>query len=244
MAAEVLEFAPLVGEVPEYEYPESDGEPMGDNDTQIELMILLRQALRRLFDGQQVYISANVFWYPVHGKPGIRTAPDLIVAFGRPPGNRGSYREWDEDGVAPQVVAEVVSPSNSPAHLAEKLSWYDRFGVEEYWVLDPAELTDAPQVGWYRRQASGRLVQQRWDQAVRSPRLGIGFRLVDRAIMPYGPDGRPLKDDLTLAKEADAATVQAQEATVQAQEATARAEAAEAELAALRAQMPAPPSGS
>jgi hypothetical protein len=110
MAAEVLEFAPLVGEVPAYEYPESDGEPMGDDDTQIELMILLRQALRRLFAGQQVYISANVFWYPVHGQPGIRTAPDLIVAFGRPPGNRGSYREWDEDGVTPRSSPRSSRP--------------------------------------------------------------------------------------------------------------------------------------
>jgi hypothetical protein len=71
--------------------------------------------------------------------------------------------------------------------------------------------------------AGGSLVQQRWTPEVRSPRLGIGFRLTGGMIVPYGPDGAPLKDDAALAAEAAAAT--------------ARAEAAEAQLAALQARL-------
>lgn len=107
-------MARLVGEVPDLDYPDSDGEPMGDNDTQIELMFLLRQGLRRLFAGQQVYISANLLWYPVHGEPAIRTAPDVIVAFGRPPGRRRSYREWDEDDVTPKSSWRSSRPPTPP----------------------------------------------------------------------------------------------------------------------------------
>ncbi|NEX15989.1 MAG: hypothetical protein C1943_04960 [Halochromatium sp.] len=29
-------------------------------------------------------------------------APDLFVVFGRPKGRRGSYRQWEEDGIAPR----------------------------------------------------------------------------------------------------------------------------------------------
>ena len=241
---DVLEMAELVGQIPPLEYPDSDGEPMGDNDIQIDLMFLLRQGLRRLFAGRQVYVSANVFWYPVQGQPGIRTAPDVIVAFGRPPGNRRSYREWDEESVTPQVVMEVVSPSNTPSLLAEKLAWYDRFGVEEYWVLDP----DHGRVAWYERQPGGGLVQQRWRPEVASPRLGIRFGIEPGRIVPIAPDGTRFADYQMLAEQARAAQDRAdQEAALRAQavaradehaaraeEHAARAEQAEAALAELR----------
>lgn len=229
MTATSSSMAPLVGEVPELDYPDSDGEPMADNDTQLDLMILLRQSLRRTFADQEVYVTANVFWYPVHGQPGICTAPDLLVAFGRPAGIRRSYRQWEEAGIAPQVVAEVVSPSNTPAVLAQKLAWYDAFGVEEYWVLDP----DHCQIAWYQRQPGGALVQQPWDPTVTSPRLGIRWR-IDRLkeipqaggaclVVPIGPDGVELKTDAQLAHELDIAHI--------------RADAAEAALAALRTRL-------
>jgi hypothetical protein len=34
------------------------------------------------------------------------------VAFGRPKGYRGSYRQWAEGDTAPLVVIEILSPSN------------------------------------------------------------------------------------------------------------------------------------
>ena len=254
MAVDVLEMAELVGQIPPMEYPDSDGEPMGDNDTQIDLMILMRQGLRRLFAGRQVYVSANVFWYPVQGQPGIRSAPDVIVAFGRPPGRRRSYREWDEGGQAPQVVMEVVSPSNTAAVLATKLAWYDRFGVEEYWVLDP----DHGRVAWYERQPGGGLVQQRWRPEVASPRLGIRFVIEPGEVVPLAPDGTRFADDQMLVEQARAAQARADEeaaradeeaalraqAVARADEHAARAGQAEAALTALRARLQADQSGS
>ena len=35
-----------------------------------------------------------------------------MVVFGRPKGYRGSYRQWEEGGIAPQVVFEILSPGN------------------------------------------------------------------------------------------------------------------------------------
>jgi Uma2 family endonuclease len=38
---------------------------------------------------------------------------------------------------APDLVAEVLSPSNSAIEMERKLKLYQRAGVREYWVLDP-----------------------------------------------------------------------------------------------------------
>ena len=89
--------------------------------------------LRHLFeDDPNVFIAGDLFWYPVEGHPEIRMAPDALVAFGRPAGHRGSYRQWAEGGIAPQVVFEVLSPGNRAGEMAAKLAFYTRYGVEEY----------------------------------------------------------------------------------------------------------------
>jgi Uma2 family endonuclease len=45
-----------------------------------------------------------------------------------------------EDGLhgAPDMVIEILSPSTAHYDLQEKKSVYERFGVTEYWVVDPA----------------------------------------------------------------------------------------------------------
>jgi Uma2 family endonuclease len=39
---------------------------------------------------------------------------------------------------APDLVVEILSPSTSKKDLNEKFSLYERHGVREYWVVDPA----------------------------------------------------------------------------------------------------------
>ena len=101
-----------------------------------------------------VFVAGDHLWYPVEGHPEIRMAPDAYVAFGRPKGDRGSYMQWIEGGIAPQVVFEVLSPKNSAAEMQVKLGFYQRYGVEEYYVYDP----DRGKLRGYLRQGS-RLVQ-------------------------------------------------------------------------------------
>ena len=38
---------------------------------------------------------------------------------------------------APDVAVEVISPSTASHDRARKLRWFERFGVREYWILDP-----------------------------------------------------------------------------------------------------------
>ncbi len=82
-----------------------------------------------------------------------------MVAIGRPKGERGSYRQWEEGGIAPQVVFEILSPGNRFAELLRKLRFYQRYGVEEYYVYDPDRgLLD----GWLRTGASASSDLARW----------------------------------------------------------------------------------
>jgi Uma2 family endonuclease len=50
-----------------------------------------------------------------------------MVVFGRPKGYRGSYKQWEEDGLAPQVVFEVRSPANGFKEMLDKLAFYEQY---------------------------------------------------------------------------------------------------------------------
>ena len=83
-------------------YPESDGEPMADNTKQYEYIVTIQGGIARLFDGRNdVFVAGDLLWYPVEGNNKRRMAPDVLVAFGRPPGHRGSYKQWLEGNIPP-----------------------------------------------------------------------------------------------------------------------------------------------
>ncbi len=175
-----------VAEDEEIVYPDSDGEPMADNTLQFRWIVTIQGGLDALFlDDPNVFVAGDLLWYPVEGQPTIRRAPDALVVFGRPKGYRGSYRQWVEDGIAPQVVFEVLSPGNTAKELFDKFAFYDQYGVEEYYLYDPYENGLR---GWGRKD--GRLREiERMDGYI-SPRLGIRFDLSGDDLQIIRPDGR------------------------------------------------------
>jgi Uma2 family endonuclease len=77
-------------------------------------------------------------------EPGTALQPDLLVI-------RSGTSE-DNRTVAPPVLAvEVLSPSSHTTDEVTKRALYERFGVEHYWIVDPAR----PGVRALRRDASG-----------------------------------------------------------------------------------------
>lgn len=180
-------------------YPDSDGQPMADNTRQYECMVTIKGGLDIVFAADpDVFVAGDHLWYPVEGHPEIRTAPDVYVAFGRPKGHRGSYKQWMEGGVAPQVVFEVLSPNNTVAEMDKKRAFYERYGVEEYYVFDP----DSGELSGYLRQGN-KLTEIPVMHGHVSPRLRVRFELKDGELHLYGPDGRRFQSFVEFAAERD-----------------------------------------
>ncbi len=153
-------------------YPESDGRPMADNTKQFRWIVTIKENLELVFASRtDVFVAGDLLWYPVEGHPEIRQAPDVLVVIGRPKGDRGSYRQWVEDNVAPQVVFEVLSPGNRQGEMFKKLKFYERYGVEEYYLYDP----DRSDISGWRRTDDGFDVIEEIDGWT-SPLLGIRFQ--------------------------------------------------------------------
>ncbi|WP_165221096.1 Uma2 family endonuclease [Aquisphaera insulae] len=184
-------------------YPDSDGRPMAENTLQYHWIVLIKENLEILFrDRNDVFVAGDLFWYPVEGDPRIVTAPDVMVAIGRPKGRRGSYRQWEEDGIAPQVVFEIRSPSNDDAEMAEKLRFYDRFGAREFYDFDP---DTGKLLGWLRKGRGLKPVPMVYGST--SPLLKIRFERADppEYLRLLDPRGRLFQTSVELADERDEA---------------------------------------
>ena len=162
-------------------YPDSDGNPMSDNTKQFRWIVTIKENLDLLFaDNPDVFVAGDLLWYPVEGSNTIRIAPDAMVAFGRAKGDRGSYQQWKEGDIPPQVVFEILSPGNRMGEMTKKLKFYERYGVEEYYIYDPDKIDFT---GWLRRDESLELIEE--IQGWTSPRLGIKFELEPHTLMIY-----------------------------------------------------------
>jgi Uma2 family endonuclease len=170
-------------------YPDDDGLPMSNNTEQFNWIVTIKENLEYLFaQNPNVFVAGDLLWYPVEGSNTICNAPDVMVVFGSPKGRRGSYMQWQEGGIAPQVVFEILSPGNRSGEMAKKLKFYDRHGVEEYYLYDPDRID---LIGWQRTTDDFELIENMHGWV--SPRLGIRFELSPELIL-YFPDGSEFSD--------------------------------------------------
>ena len=100
--------------------------------------------------------------------------------------------------------------------MAKKLEFYERYGVEEYYLYEP-DVVDL--TGWQRRNSRLEVIDQMVGWV--SPRLGVRFELTEEELQIYRPDGDRFLTFLELDQ--------------QREQERQRAEQAEAQLEALRA---------
>jgi Uma2 family endonuclease len=182
---------------PDVIYPDSDGKPMAENTLQFQWIVTIKEGMDEVFrHDPNVFVAGDLLWYPVEGKPKIRMAPDTLVAFGRPKGYRGSYIQFKEDGIAPQVVFEVLSPGNRPKEMTKKFRFYQKYGVEEYYIYDP----DNIKLTGYQRSGVKLKAIPEMNGWV-SLRLGVRFDLSGPELKLFGPDGRPFQTVAELFKD-------------------------------------------
>lgn len=205
-------------------YPESDGLPMADNKKQFRVISTIEGNIEILAaQTPNLFVAGDMLWYPVEGRPDIRQAPDVMVAFGRPNGDRGSYRQWEEENIAPQVVFEILSPGNRKKEMDDKFAFYERYGVEEYYIYDP----DRGRLRGWLRDENNQLQPITRMSGWRSPRLNIRFDMEGLDLQLYFPDGRPFLTFVEMEQRQRATEERILEATESALEAREQANEAE-----------------
>jgi Uma2 family endonuclease len=191
----------------EIEYPESDGQPMSDNTKQFNWIVTIKEGLEWLFaQNPNVFVAGDLLWYAVEGSVTTRQAPDAMVVFGRPKGDRGSYKQWEEDNIPPQVVFEVWSPGNDQPEMTRKREFYQQYGVQEYYEYDP----DRGKLrGWLFQ--GNRFVAIQNMQGFVSPLLNVKFGLNGYDLEMIAPNGRKFVSALEVALQRDRAEARVKE---------------------------------
>ncbi|MFK7928893.1 MAG: Uma2 family endonuclease [Myxococcota bacterium] len=209
-------------------YPSSDGEPMCDNTLQFEWIVTLKENLDVALPD---FVGGDILWYPVQGRPDIRRGPDVLVALGRPKGYRGSYMQFREEGVAPHVVMEVLSPKNTVMEMLGKASFYLEHGAREFYVVDP----DHQRVQVWIQNGGGHQGTEVEDRFT-SPLLGITFDCSD-GLKVFHANGSPFLTFRELSEAASSAAAERDAAAAERDAAAAQRDAATARLARLEQQL-------
>ena len=197
-------------------YPDCDEQPMASNTEQYRWIVTIQQNLDSLLP--DAFVAGDLFWYPVEGRSDISVAPDVMLALGRPKGTRPSYKQWQEEGIAPQVVFEILSPSNTRREMGDKLLFFERYGVEEYYIYD----TQTKGLDGYLRGEMGLTSVVDMSDWI-SPLLDIRFDISGSELQLFYPDGRPFLTFQEVLQRAESAEERAESAEERAESAEERA---------------------
>ena len=139
------------------DYPDSDGLPMAENESQFWPILYVGSALDRYYQAREdVYVVGNLLLYYQEGDRSKSVSPDLMVVLGASKHIRSSYRLWEEPK-APDFVLEIASESTHRIDRGVKRDLYAGMGVLEYWQYDPAgSYLEPPLLGF--RLVEGRYV--------------------------------------------------------------------------------------
>jgi len=197
-------------------YPVDNGEPLSNDTEHLKWITFIKNGLEDWFgDRTDLFIAADLLWYPIEGRPDISKAPDVMVVMNHPAGPRSSYKQWEEDGRQPNVVFEFISKSNTAEEMMDKLEFYSEMGCDEFFVYDyrRGKLT------LFARSGDEGLIQRHAgdDGSWRSAVLDMVFGLDEAGrLWVRRPDGRLMETQRELAKRAD---LEAERAGVEAERA-------------------------
>jgi Uma2 family endonuclease len=210
------------------EYPESDGEPIGETDFHISNILYLRQAFRRVFrSSDDIYVAANMLFYYEKGNPASCRAPDVFVVQGVAKQDRRTFKVWVE-GKVPGLIVEVTSKKSQVEDLWIKRGLYEKLGVAEYLLFDPLDEYLFPRFQAFEMEA-GRYVPVSVgeDATYRSRLLGVQLRPAGTMLRVIDPEsGAPVPD---LDEAMDLAAAESRRAETESRRAETESRRAEAE---------------
>lgn len=161
-----------------FEYPESDGRPIGETDWHIEWTLRLRELLKYRYQGQSVYVASDLLVYYNEGVPQDYVVPDGFVVLDCSPHRRRTFQTWKEQCV-PNVVFEFTSKSTCRSDEIFKPRVYAEIGVPEYFLYDPQDEYLNPCLQGYRLAGEGTYVRinSNTDGRLECQQLGITLEI-------------------------------------------------------------------
>jgi hypothetical protein len=116
----------------------------------------------------------------------------VFIVLGVPYHQPKSYYQWENGNTPPHVVFEVLSKGNRPAEMKKKLEFYQRYGVQEYYIFDPLKETLQ---GYLRDRTTNQLAEISADalHGWQSPLLQIWFRREQQKWLFCLPNGAPFR---------------------------------------------------
>jgi Uma2 family endonuclease len=236
-------LAPPITQPPTIVYPESNGKPMAETDTHIELTISTRFRLKQRYkDDSQIYVAANLLLYFEEGNPSASVAPDVFVVFGAPNHERRTYRLWEEQP-APAVIFEFTSTSTQREDVRDKRILYEQLGVREHFIFDPMRDYLKPPLKGFRLSGDyyTPLTTEAFDAGewrLYSEELELELRTDGKQLRLFDPRANSyLRTPQEEAEAREAAEAQARMAEQRAQREAAARRAAEAQAQALVAEV-------
>jgi Uma2 family endonuclease len=160
-------------------------------------MMLYAHLAAQYRNDANIFVAGDHLIYPVKDDSKLRQAPDVYVAYGRPKGDRGSYRVWEEGSIFPQVIFEVWSPNNRYTEMQDKFAFYEKHGAEEYYILYP----EFPMHAEAFRRDGDKLVRIEEVNGYVSPRTCLRFALEMGQLTVFGSDSHPLRTAEEMAAE-------------------------------------------
>jgi Uma2 family endonuclease len=185
------------------DYPDSDGQPMGESELHFDWMVRLVEMLRLHLRPRGIHVGGNMFFYYEAGNPRKSFAPDLYAIKDCDPDRRFRIIKVWEDGYVPCFVLETTSEKTRREDRGKKRRIYRRLGIREYFLYDPtADWLDPPLQGFRLTGTRYVPVRPSADGELASEELGLLLRLdAGRLVISDAATGRSLKTGYELAGE-------------------------------------------
>ncbi len=95
--------------------------------------------------------------------------PDIVVVLQE---NMGILNEAGHIHGVPDLLVEILSPGNSDHDLVRKKALYEKFGVKEYWIVDP----ESSLVKVFVLDSGSYQLKSEETKRISSPLLGTSFK--------------------------------------------------------------------
>ncbi len=222
------------------DYPETDGQPMGETDWHIDWTLRLRVLLEYHFRDRRVYVAGDLLLYYHEGVPSHFVVPDGFVVLDCDPHRRPFFKTWEEQRV-PNAVFEFTSASTRRNDDVFKPRIYAALGVPEYFLYDPVGDYLSPRLQGHRLTGEQGYVRIQPDNQSRlhCEQLGLTLELADgELVLRDASNGETLLTEAQAnAREANAKSIAADAAQQEAMRLETVNSELEAELKRLREEL-------